>query len=83
MIFRNRKLQIIMRKTKELFKSWNPVDQGLFIKVPLTAPQLNNVRRWYKTEKQDAVESGKYSLQNAVKYEYFYDKWVPLQIYST
>lgn len=38
---------------------------------------MNNVRRWYKTEKQDAVESlEKYSLQNAVKYEYFYDKWV-------
>ena len=55
----------------------NPLIKGLFIKVPLTAPQLNNVRRWYKTEKQDAVESlEKYSLQNAVKYEYFYDKWV-------
>ena len=51
--------------------------KGLFIKVPLTAPQLNNVRRWYKSEKQDAIESlEKYSLQNAVKYEYFYDKWV-------
>ena len=27
-----------------------------FIKVPLTAPQLGNVRKWYKTETQDAVE---------------------------
>ena len=64
-------------KNKELFKLENPLIKGLFIKVPLTAPQLNNVRRWYKTEKQDAVESlEKYSLQNAVKYEYFYDKWV-------
>ena len=66
-------------KNKELFKLENPLIKGLFIKVPLTAPQLNNVRRWYKTEKQDAVESlEKYSLQNAVKYEYFYDKWVPI-----
>ena len=55
----------------------NPLIKGLFIKVPLTAPQLNNVRRWYKSDKQDAIESlEKYSLQNAVKYEYFYDKWV-------
>ena len=67
----------IYDKNKELFKLENPLIKGLFIKVPLTAPQLNNVRRWYKTEKQDAVESlEKYSLQNAVKYEYFYDKWV-------
>ena len=64
-------------KNKELFKLEGPLIKGLFIKVPLTAPQLNNVRRWYKSEKQDAIESlEKYSLQNAVKYEYFYDKWV-------
>ena len=62
-----------------MFKLESPLIKGLFIKVPLTAPQLNNVRRWYKTEKQDAVESlEKYSLQNAVKYEYFYNKWVPV-----
>ena len=64
-------------QNKELFNLENPLIKGLFIKVPLTAPQLNNVRRWYKSDKQDAIESlEKYSLQNAVKYEYFYDKWV-------
>ena len=61
-------------KNKELFKLDRPL-----MKVPLTAPQLGNVRKWYKTETQDAVEHlEKYSLQNAVKYEYFYDKWVPV-----
>ncbi len=40
-----------MRKNKELFKLENPLIKGLFIKVPLTAPQLNNVRRWYKSGK--------------------------------
>ena len=40
---------------------------------------MGNVRRWYKTETREAVEHlEKYSLQNAVKYEYFYDKWVPV-----
>lgn len=66
-------------KNKDLFKLERPLVQGLFMKVPLTAPELNNVRRWYKTPTQDAVEHlEKYSLQNAVKYEYFYDKWVPM-----
>lgn len=65
------------QQNKELFKLERPLIKGLFIKVPLTSPQLNNVRKWYKTETQDAVERlEKYSLQNAVKYEYFYDKWV-------
>nr|WP_302831556.1 peptidylprolyl isomerase [uncultured Bacteroides sp.] len=66
-------------KNQELFKVERPLMKGLFIKVPLTAPQLGNVRRWYKTENREAVEHlEKYSLQNAVKYEYFYDKWIPM-----
>ena len=66
-------------KNQALFKVERPLMKGLFIKVPLTAPQLANVRRWYKSETREAVEHlEKYSLQNAVKYEYFYDKWVPV-----
>ena len=66
-------------KNKELFKLDRPLVKGLFIKVPLTTPQLTNVRKWYKSEAQEAVEHlEKYSFQNAVKYEYFYDKWVSL-----
>ena len=42
-------------KNKELFRLERPLMQGLFIKVPLTAPELNKVRRWYKTPTQDAV----------------------------
>lgn len=66
-------------KNRSLFKVERPLLKGLFIKVPLKAPHLANVRRWYKSDSQEAVEHlEKYSLQNAVKYEYFYDKWVPV-----
>lgn len=66
-------------QNQELFKVERPLMKGLFIKVPLKAPQLANVRRWYKSDSREAVEHlEKYSLQNAVKYEYFYDKWVPV-----
>ena len=61
----------------EAFKAESPLIKGLFIKVPLTAPQLSQVRQWYKNERQDAVEHlEKYSWQHAVKYEYFYDRWM-------
>ncbi len=64
---------------KELFKLDRPLVKGLFIKVPVTAPQLNDVRKWYKSQSQDAVDKlEKYRIQNAVKYEYFYDRWVPI-----
>ena len=32
-------------KNKELFKLDRPLVKGLFIKVPLTAPQIANVRK--------------------------------------
>lgn len=64
-------------KNKNLFVLERPLIKGLFIKVPLGAPQLNEVRRWYKTETHEAVENlEKYSLQHAISYDYFYDKWV-------
>ncbi|AEW20845.1 hypothetical protein BFO_1498 [Tannerella forsythia 92A2] len=51
--------------------------KGLFIKVPVDAPGLENVRKWYKSDKLDAVENiEKYSIQNASIYDYFYDRWV-------
>lgn len=62
-----------------LFTLEKPLMKGLFMKIPLKAPQLANVKRWYKSDKQEDIESlEKYSLQYAVKYEYFHDKWLPV-----
>jgi hypothetical protein len=37
---------------------------------------LADVRRWYKKNTQDVIEKlEKYSLRNAVTYDYFYDQW--------
>lgn len=64
-------------KNKNLFVLERPLIKGLFIKVPSEAPRLNELRQWYKTETYESVENlEKYSLQHAVSYEYFYDKWV-------
>lgn len=66
------------RDNIHLFKVGRPLIKGLYIKVPLGSPHLSDVRRWYRSDSHDAVEHlEKYSLRNAVKYEYFYDKWVP------
>lgn len=64
---------------KHLFVLERPLIKGLFVKIPLTAPQVNDVRKWYKSETQEAIEKlEKYSWQHALSYDYFYDKWVPL-----
>lgn len=63
---------------KELFTVDHPLIRGLFIKVPLQAPGVNTVRNLYKKNSHEAIEQlEKYSLQNAVSYDYFYDKWLP------
>lgn len=61
---------------KSLFKLEKPIVKGMFIKVPLQASGLADVRRWYKKNSQDAIEKlEKYSLRNAVTYDYFQDQW--------
>lgn len=80
-------------KNKELFRLDNPLVKGLFIKVPLSSPDLENVRVWYRKNNQDVIEKlEKYSLRNAVSYDYFYDRWtsvpdvaakIPLKVLDT
>ena len=67
-------------ENKSLFFLEKPLAKGLFIKVPLQSSGLADVRRWYKKNTQDAVEKlEKYSLRNAVTYDYFNDQWRPLE----
>ena len=80
-------------KNKELFRLDNPLVKGLFIKVPLSSPDLGNVRVWYRKNNHDVIEKlEKYSLRNAVSYDYFYDRWtsvpdvaakIPLKVLDT
>lgn len=50
--------------------------KGLFLKIPINAPNFDKIKKWYKSNKVEDLENiEKYSLQNAVIYEYFYDKW--------
>lgn len=72
-------LMSFYENNKDLFKLDRSIIKGLFIKVPLNAPQLANVRQWYKSQNQDALDKlEKYRIQNAVNYIYFYDNWLPL-----
>ena len=47
---------------------------------PLQSPGLSDVRKWYKKNSQETIEKlEKYSLRNAVTYDYFYDYWKPFK----
>lgn len=64
----------------ERFRLKSGIVKGLFLKVPRNAPRISSLKKWYKSDKPEAVENiEKYGLRNAVIYEYFYDRWVPFR----
>ena len=72
-------LQEYYEENKLLFLLEEPVIKGVFIKVPLKASGLKNLKRWYKDNSEEAMEQmEKYAFRNAVMYEYFYDRWMPV-----
>lgn len=51
--------------------------KGLFLKLPVDAPKVNQVREWYCNPTSKNLKLlEKYTLQNAVDYDYFVDKWM-------
>ena len=63
----------------EAFRAEQPYVQGLYLKVPLQANKLSTVRSLYKKNTQDAIDKlEKYGISNAVDYDYFYDRWLPV-----
>ncbi len=70
-------IQAYYEANKEMFLLDQPMIKGLFIKVPANAPHLNNVRTWYKSSNQQSIDNlEKYAMQNALRYEYFYNDWI-------
>ena len=64
-------------ENKEQFILNENLIKGLFLKAPVNAPGLDNVRKWYVSQSEESLEKiEKYSLQNAIIYDYFYDRWV-------
>ena len=64
-------------ENSDKFKLDQALVKGLFLKVPSDAPQLNNVREWYKSSSPAILEKlEKYTVGNAVKYDSFLDNWV-------
>ena len=69
--------QQFYEENPKLFTLEQGLIKGLFLKIPVDAPGLVDVKKWYKSSDEAALEKiEKYSVQNATIYEYFYDKWV-------
>ena len=70
-------LKVYYEENKDEFKLEENIIKGLYLKIPASSSQLNNFRKWYRQGTEASVENiEKNTLQNAVNYEYFYDRWV-------
>lgn len=64
-------------KNPESFQLQSSLIKGLFLKIPQSSAEIKNFRQWYQSNTDAAKEKiEKASFQNAVIYDYFYDKWV-------
>lgn len=62
---------------KDKFKLDRPLIKGIFLRIPIDAPHIEQVRKWYKSTSQTSIENmEKYSIQNATSYDYFVESWV-------
>lgn len=72
-------LEEFYTKHRKEFTLEQPIVKGLFLKIPADAPQLGDVKKWMRRVDDKTLEKiEKYSLQNALVYEYFFDRWVSL-----
>jgi hypothetical protein len=62
---------------KDKFKMDRPLIKGLFLKIPVNAPQIEKVRIWYKSlTPANIANIENYCVRNAAEYGYFVDNWV-------
>ena len=63
-------------RNKGLFLLDAPMVQGVFLKVSKKAPKLSSVKKWMDSAAPEDIENlEKYSLTNAIAYDYFVDVW--------
>lgn len=62
------------------YKLHQPMIKGVYLKVPDDAPNLNVLRKLYRSEKESDVDKmEKAALSSAIHYNYFRDTWVPFE----
>ncbi len=56
--------------------------KGIYLKIPVTAPEIRNVRQWYRSDDPEHIKKLEaYCYQYATEVEYFEDQWVKFDSY--
>jgi len=72
-----RELLKYYEENKEIFKLDKPLIKGLFLRIPIDAPDIDKVRTWCKNISDAGIDNlEKYSIKNAASFDYFEDHWM-------
>ncbi len=72
-------IQTYYEKMIDNFKLTTPIIKGVFVIVPKTAPNIDELKRLYRSDdSEDVVKLEAYCFTNARKYEVFVDHWLPM-----
>jgi len=64
------------KNNKDKFVLDRALIKGLFLRIPLSAPQVELVRGWYRSISPSSIDNiEKYCVQNGANYDYFVDEW--------
>jgi hypothetical protein len=64
---------------KDIFHLQDNIVKALYIQIPLSVPNLNNVRRWYRSDDPDDFNNLEgFCFQFATKFDDFDEQWVSL-----
>ncbi|ASB51003.1 hypothetical protein [Alkalitalea saponilacus] len=74
----SREIEEYYNSMRDNFRLHENIIQGVFIKVPINAPNQDQLRRWYRSGTgEDIVNMEAYSFQYARKYDQFIENWIP------
>jgi len=72
-------IQTYYEKMTDNFKLTSPIIKGVFVIVPKTAPNIDELKELYRSDdSEDMIKLEAYCFTNAKKYEVFFDHWLPL-----
>lgn len=76
----NEKIEKYYEENKINFVLSTPIVKAVFFVLPKTAPQLDRMRKWFKSEKpEDQEQLEDYCIAHAKKYDDFHNNWIELK----
>ena len=75
----DKEIEDYYKENKSNFILNGPLMKGVFIKIPVNAPDVYKVRQWYRSDDPENIKSLEgYCFKHATVYDHFNEGWVKL-----